>query len=448
VSGAEPAGSGKKKRRGFEARPGFRVVGHRLALDPNASALRALASHCGAARVAYNWAVRYVLASWSQRAAEETYGVLEAERVPWRSWSLPSLRKAFNEAKHTDPFLREWWAQNSKEAYNTGLANAAAAFDNYARSRRGERKGARMGRPRFKSKRKARPACKFTTGTIRLDDRRHIVLPRLGPIRLHEDVQPLVDAIAEGGTRILSVTVRFERGRWFAVLQTEERHTIAPATRPGTAVGIDLGVKTLLVMADSAGEVREVANPKHYDQTLTQLRKASRTVSRRRGPNRRTGQAPSRRWEKANAVRNRVHHRVANLRENHLHQATARIPAEYGTVVVEDLNVKGMVRNRRLSRRISDAVFGELRRRLTYKTQRHGGCLIVADRWMPSSKTCSRCGVVKAKLSLGVRVFERAVGAAPRQGTELDRTPGASNSRSGDTVTNLPGGNTRNAESR
>nr|QIY66925.1 transposase [Streptomyces sp. RPA4-2] len=338
MSGAEPAGSGKKKRRGFEARPGFHVVGHRLALDPSASALQALASHCGAARVAYNWAVRHVLASWSQRAAEETYGVPEAERVAWRSWSLPSLRKAFNEAKHNDPFLREWWAQNSKEAYNTGLANAAAAFDNYVKSRRGERKGARMGRPRFKPKRKTRPACKFTTGTIRLDDRRHIVLPRLGRIRLHEDVQPLVDAIAEGcrsnqgskvheqavssaqqasdvgrplkgsapiaegGTRILSVTVRSERGRWFAVLQTEERHTIAPAGRPGTAVGIDLGVKALLVMADSAGEVREVANPKHYDQALTQLRKASRTVSRRRGPNRRTGQAPSRRWEKANAV--------------------------------------------------------------------------------------------------------------------------------------------------
>ncbi|WP_217571463.1 transposase [Streptomyces sp. GbtcB7] len=175
-------------------------------------------------------------------------------------------------------------AQNSKEAYDTGLANAAAAFDDYAKSRRGERKGTRMGRPRFKSKRKARPACEFTTGTIRLDDRRHIVPPRLGRIRLHEDVQPLVDAIAEGGTRILSVTLRFERGRWFAVLQTEERPTIAPATRPYSAVGIDLGVKTLLVMADSAGEVREVANPKHYDQTLTQLRKASRTVSRRRGP--------------------------------------------------------------------------------------------------------------------------------------------------------------------
>ncbi|WP_249938582.1 IS607 family element RNA-guided endonuclease TnpB [Streptomyces mirabilis] len=416
MSGAEPAGNGKKKRRGFEARPGFHVVGHRLALDPNASALQALASHCGAARVAYNWAVRHVLASWSQRAAEETYGVPEAERVAWRSWSLPSLRKAFNEAKHTDPFLREWWAQNSKEAYNTGLANAAAAFDNYAKSRRGERKGARMGRPRFKSKRKARPACKFTTGTIRLDDRRHIVLPRLGGSastgrpapRGRDRRRREADSVGDGAVRA-GPLVRGPADRG-----TPHHRSCHP---PGTAVGIDLGVKTLLVMADSAGEVREVANPKHYDQALTQLWKASRTVSRRRGPNRRTGQAPSRRWEKANAVRNRVHHRVANLRENHLHQATARIPAEYGTVVVEDLNVKGMVRNRRLSRRISDAAFGELRRQLTYKTQRHGGRLVVADRWMPSSKTCSRCGVVKAKLPLGVRVFE-----CDACGLVLDRT--------------------------
>jgi putative transposase len=196
-------------------------------------------------------------------------------------------------------------------------------------------------------------------------------------------------------------------------------------------------------MADSAGEVREVANPKHYDQALTQLRKASRTVSRRRGPNRRTGQTPSRRREKAKAVRNRVHHRVANLRENHLHQATARIPAEYGTVVVEDLNGKGMVRNRRLSRRISDAAFGELRRQLTYKTQRHGGRLIVADRWMPSSKTCSRCGVVKAKLPLGVRVFE-----CEACGLVLDRDANAghdlaalaaANGKTGTGVTGDPG---------
>jgi len=123
-------------------------------------------------------------------------------------------------------------------------------------------------------------------------------------------------------------------------------------------------------------------------------------------PDHRRGVKASRRWEKADAERSRLHHRVANLREDHLHQTTAMLAAEYGTVVVEDLNVAGMMKNRRLSRRIADASFGEVRRQLDYKTRRHGGRLIVADRWYPSSKTCSDCGAVKAKLPLSHRVFE------------------------------------------
>src|SRR5690606_24186366 len=99
--------------------------------------------------------------------AEETYGIGEDELTEWRPWSLPALRKAFNQAKTTDPRFAAWWAENSKEAYNTGLANASAAFDNYAKSKNGKRRGKRMGAPRFKSKRKARLSCRFTTGTIR-----------------------------------------------------------------------------------------------------------------------------------------------------------------------------------------------------------------------------------------------------------------------------------------
>ncbi|MGW1538732.1 RNA-guided endonuclease TnpB family protein [Streptomyces sp. NPDC002309] len=174
---------------------------------------------------------------------------------------------------------------------------------------------------------------------------------------------------------------------------------------PDVAVGIDLGVKTLAVMADSTGEIRTVANPGHY-RARGQLRRASRVVSRRQGPDRRTGQQPSRRWEKANAARNKVHHRVANLREDALHKLTTSVAAEYGTVVVEDLNVAGMLRNRRLARRIADAGFGEIRRRLDYKTRRHHATrMIVASRWYPSSKTCSGCKTVKAKLPLHVRTY-------------------------------------------
>ncbi|MGW5974856.1 IS607 family element RNA-guided endonuclease TnpB, partial [Streptomyces sp. NPDC055185] len=340
----------------FRPQPGFVVQAFRFALDPNAGQDAALRSHCGAARAAYNWAVGWVSASWWQRRAEESYGVAGAGLTPWRPWSLPALRKAFNEAKHTDPRFAAWWEENSKEAYTTGLANAAAAFDNYAKSKRGKRRGRAVGMPRFKSKRKARLSCRFTTGTIRVDtDGRHVTLPRLGTLRTHEPTVKLLDRVRAGTARILSATVRHERGRWFVSFQAEVKHGLVRVTRPDAAVGIDLGVKTLAVMADSTGEIRTAPNPGHYDRARKQLRRVSRVVSRRQGPDRRTGQQPSKRWEKANAQRNKVHHRVANLRADALHKLTTSVAAEYGTVVVEDLNVAGMLRNRRLARRIADA---------------------------------------------------------------------------------------------
>ncbi|MGW0630812.1 IS607 family element RNA-guided endonuclease TnpB [Streptomyces sp. NPDC002758] len=390
----------------FRPQPGFVVQAYRFALGPNAAQEAALRSHCGAARAAYNWAVGWVSASWWQRKAEESYGVVEESLTQWRPWSLPALRKAFNEAKHTDPRFAGWWEENSKEAYSTGLANAAAAFDNYAKSKQGKRRGRAVGMPRFKQKRKARLACRFTTGTIRVDtDGRHVTLPRLGTIRTHEPTGRLLTCVQAGTARILSATVRHERGRWFVSFQAEVQRDLAKAARPDVAVGIDLGVKTLAVMADSTGEIREEANPRHLDAALGQLRRASRTVSRRRGPDRRMGQKPSKRWEKANAARNRIHHRVANLRTDALHKLTTAVTAEYGTVVVEDLNVAGMLKNRRLARRIADAGFGEIRRQPTYKTKRNGCRIVAADRFFPSSKTCSGCGAVKAKLPLHVRTY-------------------------------------------
>ncbi|MEV6109028.1 IS607 family element RNA-guided endonuclease TnpB [Streptomyces sp. NPDC051940] len=342
--------------------------------------------------------------------AAQRGGVLRRCRgglTEWRSWSLLSLRKAFNEAKRTDPRFAAWWGENSKEAYNTGLANASAAFENYAKSKRGKRKGARVGAPRFKSKRNARLACRFTTGTIRVDtDGRHVTLPRLGTIRTHEPTAKLLARMQAGTARVLSATVRHERGRWFVSFQVEVKRDIERVTRPDVAVGIDLGVKTLATLADSTGEIRTVANPRHYETALGRLRRASRVASRRRGPDPRTGAKPSKRWEKANAALGRVHHRVANLRTDALHKLTTAVAAEYGTIVVEDLNVAGMLKNRRLARRIADVSFGEIRRQLTYKTRRrHATRLVVADRWYPSSKTCSGCGAVKAKLPLHIRTY-------------------------------------------
>ncbi|MFJ4651638.1 IS607 family element RNA-guided endonuclease TnpB [Nocardia sp. NPDC088792] len=378
---------------------------YRFALDPNVGQDAALRSHCGAARAAYNWAVGWVSASWWQRQAERSYGIEDADLTPWRPWSLPELRKVFNVVKRTDPRFAAWWAENSKEAYNTGLANAAAAFDNYAKAKTGGRSG-RVGMPRFKSKHRVTMACRFTTGVIRVDpDRRHVTLPRLGTIRTHESTRKLQRHIADGTARILSASVKFERGRWWVAFKVEVQRRTHSAQRAGAVAGIDVGVRNLAVVADSSGAVRFIPNPGHYDGAITVLRRLSRRVSRRRGPDRRSGREPSKRWLRANTERNRVLHRVANLRADALHKLTTSIRSDYGTVVIEDLNVAGMLRNRRLARRIADSSFGEIRRQLTYKGDWNGGRTIAADRWYPSSKTCSHCGEVKAKLSPHVRVF-------------------------------------------
>ncbi|GAA1412369.1 IS607 family element RNA-guided endonuclease TnpB [Catellatospora coxensis] len=445
------------------------VQAYRFALDPNVGEQAALRSHCGAARAAYNWAVSWVTATWWQRRAEQSYGIGDEQLTPWRPTSLPALRKAFNEVKHTDPRFAGWWADNSKEAYNTGLANAAAAFDNYTKSKQGVRAGRRVGRPRRKSKRGARLSCRFTTGAIRVEpDRRHVTLPRLGTIRTHENTRKLQRRLAAGTARILSATVSLARGRWFVSFQVEViRDARNPARQPDTVVGVDLGVKHLAVLADNTGTIRYVPNPGHYDNALARLRRLSRRVSRRRGPDRRAGRTASRRWLKADAERNRVHHRVANLRTDALHKLTTKIRAEYATVVVEDLNVAGMLANRRLARKVADAAFGQIRRQIEYKGEWAGGVTVKADRWYPSSKTCSNCGAVKTKLPLHVRVFNceqcplvmdrdanaarnlAALAAAVKAGTGVagDQDAQASNPRGADRQTRattrprkLPGG--------
>jgi IS605 OrfB family transposase len=376
------------------------VQAYRFALDPTPAQERALRSHAGAARVAFNWGLARVKAVMDQRKAEKSYGIAEADLTPAVSWSMYSLRKAWNQAKDD---VAPWWAECSKEAYASGLERLADALGNWRDSRNGKRKGPRPGFPRFKSKRKAVPSVRFTTGVIRLEeDRRHVTLPVLGTLRTHESTRKLHRRVTAGTARVRSATVRREAGRWFASFTVEVQRAERTPARPDAVVGVDLGIKTLAVFSDGRPPAE---NQRHYDAARRKLGRLSRAVSRKAGPDRRTGQRPSNRWRRADAARNRVHYRTASLRRDAIHKLTTSLAAEYGTVVVEDLNVAGMVRNRRLARAVSDAGFGEIRRQLTYKTEWNGGRLEVAGRWFPSSKMCSGCGAVKAKLPLRVRTY-------------------------------------------
>ena len=205
------------------------LLAYRFALDPTPAQERALRSHAGAARVAFNWGLARVKAVLDQRAAEVTYGITGDALTPSMSWSLYSLRRDWNQAKVT---VAPWWSECSKEAFNTGLDALARALRNWGDSRTGKRKGRRVGFPRFRSRRRTRPSIRWTTGAFRCEAR-YAVLPRIGRVRLHEDGARLVEVVAVGTARVMAVTVRFERGRWFAAF-TVDTDVSRPAA---TAVG-------------------------------------------------------------------------------------------------------------------------------------------------------------------------------------------------------------------
>ena len=356
------------------------MTAYRFALDPAPAQERMLRSHAGAARFAWNWG----LARCKERHAAE------------RKWySAAELHKLWNAAKKADPDLA-WWAENSKCAYQEAFRNLDRALRDFVKSKKGLRKGRRLGFPRRKKKGKARDSFRLT-GTIRCAGTA-VTLPRLGTVKTHEPAGKLAAKLEDGSARVLSATVSRTAQRWFVSLTVEEERD-APErhARTGSAIGVDLGVKTLLAGVDDQGSLVTVHGPKPLRAAMRRLRRASRACSRR--------QPGSGRRRRAAARLGRLHARVASVRADALHKATARLAARYETVVMEDLNVTGMTANRKLARAVSDQGFGTARRMLAYKTARNGGTLLVADRWYPSSKTCSDCGSVKAKLTLKDRIF-------------------------------------------
>jgi putative transposase len=180
-------------------------------------------------------------------------------------------------------------------------------------------------------------------------------------------------------------------------------------------VGVDAGVRDLLVVAAPDGaEVARVPAPRSLAAAQARLRAVQRRAARQDGPDRRTGRRGSKRWARTAGRVARIHARAADLRRDALHQATTRLAQHHDVIVIEDLNVAAMTRRkpgagrggRGLNRALADAGLGELRRQLGYKTGWHGSRLVIAGRWYPSSKTCSACGAVKAKLALADRTYQ------------------------------------------
>jgi putative transposase len=255
------------------------------------------------------------------------------------------MHKLWNAEKKADPALA-WWGENSKCVYQESFRDLDRALKDFIKSKKGTRKGKRLGFPRFKKRGKCRDSFRFSTGTIGCG-RVSVTLPRLGVIRTHESARKLARRLENGTARILSATVSRTAQRWFVSFTVEiERDVPEQHARPGSAIGIDLGVKTLLTGVDDAGNVAAVEGPKPLRSSLRKLQRAGRAHSRK--------QPGSANRRKAAAQLARVHARVANARADALHKATSGLALRYETVVMEDLNVTGMISNRRLARAVSD----------------------------------------------------------------------------------------------
>jgi putative transposase len=399
--------------------PLTRATTFRFTLDVNRAQHRWLMAHAGASRLAFNHQLGRVRANLDQRAAERSYGVPESELTPALSWSKVAFINhinAWKDGRAADAPVNAdgtrglaWRGEVSADVFETASVHAAQALANWASSRTGARKGQAVGFPRFKSRHRTTPSfrlrSKYPEGAappVRPTGPKALRFPKLGPLRVRESTRQLRAMLEDGRFHAYAASFRYERGRW-VVAVTGVAAALHPvrrdrAGRHQARVGVDLGVKTLAVLADETGRlVDTVQGVKALQHAQARLRMANKALARtKRGSVGRT---------KAARRLGRMHARVAALRKALLHQLTSDLAKRYTSVVVEDLNAAGMLTNRRLARVVSDAAFGELRRLLEYKTSWYGTDLVIADRWYPSSKTCSGCGTVKAELALAERTY-------------------------------------------
>jgi putative transposase len=375
----------------FEVPDGWCVQAFRFTLDPCEEQARSLARHFGARRKAYNWTVAALKADIE---AWHTAGVESGKP------SLRVLRKRWNTVKNEVCVNAEtgtvWWPECSKEAYADGVDGAVNAYWNWQRSRSGNRAGKRVGFPRFKKKGRDQDRVSFTTGAMRVEpDRRHLTLPVIGRVRVHENTRRVERLIRAGRARILAITVRRNGTRLDASVRVLIQRPQQPGVaQPDSRVGVDVGVRRLATVATADGAVIErVANPLPLDSVLRELRHVSRARSR--------CVKGSRQYRARTAEMSRLHRRVNDVRTHHLHCLTTRLAKTHGRIVVEGLDAAGMLRQKGLPgararrRGLSDAALGTPRRHLSYKTGWYGSELVIAGRWFPSSKTCSACGHVQ-----------------------------------------------------
>ena len=361
------------------------------AFDPTPEQANLLRSHIGGSRFAYNALLGLVQANWDENRKRKDAG----EEVPKEDYlGTGHFDLLYLWAAHRDE-LAPWWSENGSSTYNDATQRLSAAFTNW-----------RKGKAQFPMrKRRSQGGSVRLLGTrVRLVNSHHVRVSRIGDLKTYESMRKLHRHLERGTGKVVAATVTQRRGKWTISFTVEVQRQVPDTRAPERIIGVDVGLVTLYTGATPEGEhVLDVANPRHLISSEKRLAVAQRVASRRHSPG--PGKSPSRRWLRANARVQNVHAEVFNARRNLIHETTTMLAKNYDVISVETLNIKGLVKNHSLAKHISDAAWGEFVRQLEYKTKWYGSTLVTIEMFYPSSKTCSRCGTVKAKLSLDDRVF-------------------------------------------
>lgn len=344
---------------------------YRYRIEPTPAQMRLLARVFGCSRVVFNDALR---------ARQDAY------RAGEKISDTEVQRRVITLAKRTPQ--RDWLGEVSSVALVQSVRDARRAYRNWFDSMAKRRRGRRVGRPRFKSRKDHRQSFRLTRNGFTLRPNGKLAVAKVGEVR----VRWSRDLPSEPS----SVTIiREPDGSYYASFVIE----VPPAPLPPTAqeAGVDLGVAQLATVATTTGQRIDVANPRHLRRKLRKLARLEREKARRA-----KGGANRAKTRRKIAIQ---HGKLARTRRDYHHKQALALIRENQAIYVEDLNVAGMLGNRRLARAISDAGWAQFVRLLEEKANRYRRLVRKVDRWLPSSKTCSTCGTVVDVLPLSVRTW-------------------------------------------
>lgn len=337
------------------------ILGFKTKLKLNNKQRTELLKHCGVSRHAWNWGLALTKQILDHNKVNPTEKIKFPTAIDLHKWLVALVKSEC-----------PWYYECSKSAPQEALRALKTAWDRCFKKISGV--------PRFKKK--GRHDSFTLEGAVKILGTNKIQVPKIGILKTYEQLPQV---------KPKSVTISRTADRWYISFRIEVEQVNTPKTID--VVGVDLGIKALATL--STGEV--FTGAKSY-------RKLEAKLSRMQWLNRHK-QVGSANWKKAQARIARLHQRIASIRKDTLHKLTTYLAKNHGMVVIEDLNVSGMMANRKLAKAVQNMGFYEFRRQLEYKTKLYGSSLVVADRWMPSSKTCSNCKVKKEVLSLSERVF-------------------------------------------